>query len=399
MRAGQRYRTALLALGWLLLIGVLIRSGFGARFRTAYGGVEDSLARVGQTMSNAEGSVRRRLRGTSRRADLAPFAPLLSSAERLRNPDQPLFGAYDGGLPASFEGLARLEERLNFGFPIIAFYSAWGDRPNEQFPVRMLETIRRLGSVPMVTWEPWVTDFDPTIRRTLPSIDDREYRCLSAIARGDYDFYIVPWAADAARYGAPFFLRFAHEMNDPYRYPWGPQTGNQAEDFLAAWKHVHAIFEKVHATNVLWVWSPHINMPWFENYYPGADQVDWIATAALNYGKAAPWSRWWTLRQILENAYPSLVKLGKPIMLAEFGTLSAGGDEVQWHEDAIRDLRDTYPAVRSVVFFNQASDTTLTRDTRLAGPGLDWSILQSPRATAVWRSALAKGKPVNPASR
>jgi hypothetical protein len=38
---------------------------------------------------------------------------------------------------------------------------------------------------------------------------------LAAIARGDYDFYIVTWAKAAAEYRKPLFLRFAHEMNDP----------------------------------------------------------------------------------------------------------------------------------------------------------------------------------------
>ena len=106
-----------------------------------------------------------------------------------------------------------------------------------------------------------------------------------------YDFYIVPWARAAAEYKHPLFLRFAHEMNDPYRYPWGPQNGNRPEDFVAAWKHVHLIFQKMGATNVLWVWSPHISMPWFEFYYPGPEFVDWIGVGVLNYGTIASWSR------------------------------------------------------------------------------------------------------------
>ena len=110
-------------------------------------------------------------------------------------------------------------------------YVAWGDKPNEQFPTRMVETIDRMGSVPMITWEPWVVDFDEGIRKNLSPEAEREYGSLAAIARGEYDFYIVPWAKGAAGYHKPIFLRFAHEMNDPYRYPWGPQNGNRPEDF------------------------------------------------------------------------------------------------------------------------------------------------------------------------
>src|SRR5829696_3509347 len=131
-----------------------------------------------------------------------------------------LYGAYDGALPESFAGMDALETQLRHRFPIVSLYQAWGDRPDQaRFPLRAIETVDRLGSVPMLTWEPWVKDFDEALRTNLPPPREREYASLAAIARGDYDFYITPWAADAARYRKPLFLRFAHEMNDPYRYP------------------------------------------------------------------------------------------------------------------------------------------------------------------------------------
>jgi hypothetical protein len=74
----------------------------------------------------------------------------------------------------------------------------------------MVETISEMGSVPVITWEPWVVDFDRNVRSNLPPLAEREYASLRAIARGDYDFYIVPWARAAAAYGKPLFLRFAH---------------------------------------------------------------------------------------------------------------------------------------------------------------------------------------------
>ena len=174
-------------------------------------------------------------------------------------------------------------------------------------------------------------------------------------------------------------------MNDPYRYPWGPQNGNRPEDFIAAWKHVHLIFQKMSATNVVWVWSPHISMPWFEYYYPGPEWVDWIGTGVLNYGDVAPWSRWWTFHQIIEKSYPALVKLDKPIMITEFGTLNSGGVATDWYDQAFRDLRVKYGRVRSVIFFNQTADVTLS--TR----PLNWSIAESPAASLRVRDELAQG--------
>ena len=348
-----------------------------------YAGVEDRLLRIGQSMSDAEGDAWQRTRHGSRRGEVLRAYPRLQSRAWLANPDRVLYGAYDGGLPQSFNGVDALESRLHYRFPIVSLYQAWGDRPDEAtFPRRAIETIDRLGSVPMVTWEPWVKDFDSSLRPNLPPAGEREYASLATIARGDYDFYITPWAVAAAEYKKPIFLRFAHEMNDPYRYPWGPQNGNRPDDFIAAWKHVHLIFQKINATNVLWVWSPHISMPWFEYYYPGPQWVDWVGTGILNYGDVAPWSRWWTFHQIIEKAYPTLRQLGKPIMITEFGTLTSGGDATQWYRQAFHDLHEKYTGVRSVVLFNQTSDVTLSTKP------LDWSVLQSAGSTIAARDEL-----------
>jgi len=377
----RRYQFAFLALGWLLLMGLLVQRGMDGAFRTSLHAVENRLALFGQSMSDREADARQHLQHHTRSEEIARVYPSLSLAV-LRNPDKVLYGAYDGSLPDSFGGITTLENQFGEPFAIVSFYQAWGDRPDEtSFPIRAVSTIDRLGSIPMITWEPWVKDFDPAIRTNLPKPVDREYASLAAIARGDYDFYISNWATDAAAYRKPLFLRFAHEMNDPYRYPWGPQNGNRPDDFIAAWKHVHLIFQKMNATNVLWVWSPHISMPWFEYYYPGDEWVDWIGTGILNYGDTAPWSRWWTFHQILEKAYPALLKLHKPIMITEFGTVDSGGDASQWYDQALRDAHEKYPAIRSIVFFNQSRDVTLSETP------LNWSPLQDVRSMRAIRMA------------
>lgn len=383
MTPRRRYLIAFFGLGWLVAVGLLFQYGLSTILRTAYGKVADSLSSIAQSFSNAEGDAMRNVRRTSRADYMEPIRSSLS-LDSLRKPEKTLFGIFDGKFPNSFEGMEELESKIRYKFPIISFYVAWGDKANQEFPSRMVQTIDRMGSVPMITWEPWVVDFDELRRTNLPSRAEREYASLAAIARGDYDFYITPWASAAARFKKPIFLRFAHEMNDPYRYPWGPQNGNRPDDFIAAWKHVHLIFQKMSATNVVWVWSPHISMPWFEYYYPGDEFVDWVGMGILNYGNIASWSRWWSLHQILEKAYPALIKFNKPIMICEFGTLASGGDIVEWYRQAFYHLDHTYGRVKAVVFFNQKQDTTMS-----AYP-LDWSPVQSPRAALVVAEEVAR---------
>lgn len=384
MKPRQRYKIAFYSLGWLLLVGLAFRLGVSSGFQNAYSRIGGSVTRVTQFFSDVEGQAMQKARNTSRREYLEPLASTLGSSEALRNPPVFLVGAYDGGFPNSFAGLDELENRLRIRFPIISIYTAWGDKPEQRFPVRLVETIDRLGSVPMVTWEPWVTDFDPSIRTNLPPKEEREYASLASIARGDYDFYIVPWAQAAARFGKPMFLRWAHEMNDPYRYPWGPQNGNRPEDFIAAWRRVHQLFQKMSATNVLWVWSPHISMPWFEYYYPGEDYVDWVGLGILNYGDVASWSRWWSFHQILEKSYKTLADLHKPLMVCELGTLSSGGNMEEWYRQAFYHLDHSYGRIRAIVLFNQKADVTLSTSP------LNWSVLQDDRSADLITSELSR---------
>ena len=369
------YIAVFFALGWLVALGVAFQFGLTSAVGAGYRRIASKLDWISQRASDAEGAALTSIRHGSRRDYLAPMQKTLGSMTALKKPDTILFGAYDAGFPKDTSGFIELESDLRFRFPIISFYSAWGDKPDQQFPMRMIETIDRLGSVPMITWEPWVTDFDPRLRPNLPAVQQREYASLNAVAKGDYDFYIVPWAKAAAAFKKPIFLRFAHEMNDPYRYPWGPQNGNRPEDFIGAWRHVHEVFEKMGATNVLWVWSPHISMPWFEYYYPGEGYVDWVGLGILNYGNVASWSRWWTFHQILEKSYATLLKFGKPMMVCELGTLKEGGEMLEWYRQAFYHLEHTYGGIKSLVFFNHPQD--LTMSTR----PLNWSVAQDKRAT------------------
>lgn len=386
MKPKSRYQLAFFALGWLIAAGVVFQLLIGTGFSKFFTAVDDRVSRVAQYFSDRQGKALRNARQSSRSEYLAPLQPTLSSVTALRAPTTMLYGIYDGGFPNTFAGMEQLETQLDYKFPIISFYSAWGDKPTQQFPIRMAETVQRMGSVPMITWEPWVVDFDERLRKNLPPVAEREYASLASIAKGDYDFYIVPWAKAAAAFKGPMFIRFAHEMNDPYRYPWGPQNGNRPEDFVAAWRHVHVIFQKMGATNVLWVWSPHISMPWFEYYYPGPEYVDWIGVGVLNYGTIASWSRWWSFHQILEKAYPQLLRMNKPVMISEFGTLAQGGDVAEWYRQAFYHMTHTYSrAVRAVIFFNQMNDITVSPQFPL-----NWSVTQSGKATTVVSEEIAR---------
>ncbi|HEV8496749.1 MAG TPA: glycosyl hydrolase [Gemmatimonadaceae bacterium] len=347
------------------------------------------LARVGTGVGGIEHRLRERFVGPGRAAELRWFDRYRRDAALLRAPDSVLLGAYDSDLPQSLEGVASLERTLGVSLPIVQAYTAWGDRADEQFPLALASAIWDFGSIPLLTWEPWLTDFDNGRHPELPLREARERHGLTSIARGDYDFYVDEWAKQAAQFGKPIFVRFGHEMNDPYRYPWGPQN-NTKEEFIAAWRHVVDRFRALHATNVVWVWSPHVAYQYWDLYYPGDTYVDWVATGVLNFGPIAQWSKWWTFTEIFGSKYQRLASFKKPVMIAEFGSLAVGGDRANWYEDALAALPAKYPAVRSVVFFHSASDQTLTYQK------VDWRLVTD---TAAARAVAAAINPWAPGPR
>ncbi len=327
------------------------------------------LERLGTAVGTLEHRVRRRVSGPGRAGELAWFERYRRDPELLRRPDTVLLGAYDGGFPRTLGGVEQLERSIGVTLPLVQFYAAWGDKPDQQFPLRAVTAIWDFGSVPLVTWEPWLTDFENARHPDLPVRDARENHGLAGIARGDYDFYVDAWATGAVAFGKPIFIRFAHEMNDPYRYPWGPQN-NTKEEYIAAWRHVVGRFRRAGATNVIWVWSPHVAYPYWELYYPGDAYVDWVATGVLNFGPIAQWSRWWSFSEIFTKHYPRLAAFQKPIVIAELGSLAVGGDRAAWYRDALANLPARHPAVRALLFFHVLGDQTVTYQ------AVDWTIVR-----------------------
>lgn len=345
------------------------------------GPLTDALDAVGGAVSAAEHAVVEWVRGPGRESRLAWLDAYREDPDRLREPDRILLGAYEEGVPGSLEGLFRLEDTLGTAFPLVHAYVAWGDLPRERFPDAFVRAVRRAGSIPVISWEPWLTDFDGERHPGLAPPGERAAGGLRAIAEGRYDFYVDRWARKAVAYGGPILMRFGHEMNDPYRYPWGPQNNDPA-DFVAAWRHVVERFRAAGADDVLWVWSPHPAYGEFGAFYPGDAWVDWVGATALNYGSAAPWSRWWSFGDTFGRYYEELAAFGPPILIAELGSVGVGGDRAAWYAEALDSLPSSYPRVRGVVLFASSSDATVT------GKAVDWSLADDPDVVEAVRSAL-----------
>ncbi|MDP1622413.1 MAG: glycosyl hydrolase [Bacteroidales bacterium] len=347
------------------IIVVFLLTYLGTKSRGPLGNLLDH---AGNMVANIENRIILEQRSDPRKERLGWFQPYLSDIDTFSRSKPLLLGVYDNQSSESFENIFNLEKSLNTTFPLIHLYTAWGSKPEQKFPYKQVRAIYELGSVPVITWEPWLTDFDGEKFPGLRKPELRDKGGMADIAKGKYDAYITAWATEAKKMNNTLFIRFGHEMNDPYRYPWGPQN-NPPKDFVAAWKHVHKIFTAIGANNVLWVWSPHPSYGWFDVYNPGPQYVDWVGVNILNFGTVAIWSKWWSFEEMFGSYYPELSKFGKPIMITEFGCLSVGGNKANWFKDALSGIPVKYPAIKALLFFHYSADQTTTQQT------VDWTIL------------------------
>lgn len=366
-----------------LILGYVIVYGLSNVSKSSKGPLGGLLENLGNMVKDIEQENILGKREKNRGKKLNWFDEQRNNKYALLKSKNILFGASDDSNGMSYENIINLEDSLSMTLPIIQIYTAWGEGQLYEFPKNKIDAIVRIGSIPMITWEPWLEKFTKENFPKIKELEQRNNHGLSSVAKGDYDTYIKEWATEAAKVNYPIYLRIGHEMNDPYRYPWGPQN-NDPSEFIAAFKHIKNVFDSVGASNIIWVWSPHLSYGKFQEYYPGTDYVDIIATGVLNYGTSASWSDWWTFEEIFGNYYDQLASFYKPIMIAELGCLKPGGNRAKWFGDALENFYTKYPYVNAILFFHYSSDATITYK------NVSWNIKDDPEVTSEIKKQIKK---------
>lgn len=263
--------------------------------------------------------------------------------------------------PGTTDGITSLQQvqvyqqQYNTRFSIISLYIPWGDAP-QCFPQdSLMHAVYNNGSLPMITWEPWAA------------------KKLSQINAGLFDDYLLRFATQIKALQRPVYLRFAHEADNP-AYPWSQSGGNTPEDFRNAWKYVHQFFTRHGADNVIWVWNPW-RAAAAADYFPGNAYVDWIGVTCLNYGPQNENGEWYSFRDLYMPFHRlPLFTSGLPVMIAETGSLAAAENQEGWMEDAFSSIKQYFPEVHALVFFNSNHDKNILRP--VEGNVLDWQLRQ-----------------------
>ncbi|OON74207.1 glycoside hydrolase family 26 protein [Streptomyces tsukubensis] len=217
----------------------------------------------------------------------------------LLHPDKKYYGLAAKGAPASMKSVKEFASSTGKKPNMIEFYSAWGD----SYETTLAQNAWDYGALPFIAWEPFK-------------------RSLAGIAAGKDDAYIASYARSVKTLNQPVAISFAHEMNG-FWYSWGTKKATPKE-FVRAFRHVHDVFEKVGATQVIWVWSPNVINPMpkvrLEPYWPGDSYVDWVGVVGY-YARTGP-STFPTLYGPTMDQIRAFTK--KPFIVAE--TAAEAGD-------------------------------------------------------------------------
>ncbi|MEU7903388.1 glycosyl hydrolase [Actinoplanes sp. NPDC049118] len=261
--------------------------------------------------------------GTSAVASSHPAAPPTYDLAALRKPAKKYLGVTVEGVPRSLGRLTAFSESIENSPNLVGYFHPYGDR----LDVAGVAAVHATGALPFVQIEPH--------RDT-----------IAEIAAGKTDDFLADFAADLRAVDAPVALSFGHEMNGDW-YPWGTQD-TSAEEFVAAWRHIHKAFRKAGVTSVLWVWNPNVTYPRpnvdIAELYPGDKYVDWVGVTG--YYNTGPGGRG-TFETLFQ---PTIAKVrtftDKPVLIAETGASPSGEKPTQ-----IKNLFTAVRARRDVVGF------------------------------------------------
>ncbi|HEY2041359.1 MAG TPA: glycosyl hydrolase [Jatrophihabitans sp.] len=211
-----------------------------------------------------------------------PPIPSAAAKSELVSPNSKYFGVAQDGLPGDSVMFDRLAKQTGKAPSSVEWFSGF----DSNYPTDQVVQAWSRGSLPIITWMSVAADPGS-------GHDSSEYT-LTHVVSGDLDDYLYQYAGDVVRANLPVAIRFDHEMNNN-AYPWSAGAyGNTPAKYIAAWRHIWNIFNKVGAnTNAIWMWAPTridnlkpgatsgsgVGQTTLAEDYPGDGYVDWLGAS------------------------------------------------------------------------------------------------------------------------
>ena len=263
-----------------------------------------------------------------------PDPPLPRPQGRLVPPEGALFGIHttpDSATANTPEdlGITALEQTLGRTFDIDNKYYAW----DGTFPTWRDQYDLDRGRIPMLSW------MGTSTKET---------------AAGKHDALFGQRADAVKALGKPVFLRWFWEADGDR--PTKKKPAGSPQDYIAAWRHLHALFQAHGATNAVWVWCPvslHFYRGTAQPFYPGDDVVDWICADGYNWAPGKPNTPYQSFQSLFEAFYKFGNEHHKPLMVGETGVQENNpGDKANWIIAMHDSVKLHYPNVVAFLYFD-----------------------------------------------
>jgi glycosyl hydrolase family 26 len=286
---------------------------------------------VAATALGLAGGEEKKLPPVAPAAGLPLPLPLLSPAPGT------LFGAHTRPNDRTVEGqksaTEALEAHLGRKLDIDHNFYPWDDH----FPTDIERWDVENGRIPMISW-------------------NGRGVTTAHIAAGRYDGFIAERARGVKSLGKTVLLRWFWEMDGRKKAEWA----GTPEEYIAAWRHIHGIFEAQGTDNVQWVWCPNASAfgdGRAQAFYPGDAYVDWICGDGYNWAPGRSGDIWESFGQIFSPLYAWAKAQNKPIMVGEFGVQERdAGEKANWVSEAAETIKRDFPLIKAIVYFNSDQD-------------------------------------------
>jgi hypothetical protein len=243
-----------------------------------------------------------------------------------------LFGAFVNRHGDPWANVVGLQHKLGYKLTIVHHYRPWSI---SSFKIDKAALSHR--QIPMISWSPGGTTTAAEIRS------------------GSQDSLIARTARAIKGLHKRIFVRLAYEMDQP---PGSPRYIGTPREFVPAWRHVVRIFRNVGARNARFVWcgiAAHFETGQAQAYYPGDRWVNWIAADGYNWYPAK--HKWAGYRSIFSSFYHWARRHGKPMMIAETGSMEdphSAGRKANWMTRARKWVR-AHHHIKALVYFDSVS--------------------------------------------
>lgn len=255
------------------------------------------------------------------------------------------WGIFEHSTLFHMEDLHKLEQKIDYDFPIILLYS---HVKSEYDPCMVGQVLQR------------AYDDGKMVELTLQTstVDEGEHNMVYDILNGKYDGFLNAYAKDVVDFAHPVLFRPFNEMNGDWCAYSAYHTSRDTDLFKEVYKYIYNIFEDAGADNVIWVWNPNEksfpNFKWNNEimYYPGDKYVDVVGLTGYNTGTYYKGETWRSFTQIYDPLYQKAISLyDKPMMITEFACSSIGLDKEQWVADMFKNI-SRYPNIKIAIWWN-----------------------------------------------